>query len=142
MTISPTEIQGALDRLIYNESGKAFQRLALQYLRSRYPELIATHTSHDAGQDAIISIARPDGTRISVACSITATLRKIKDDCKRIASSSIKPHRLVFCTAHQVRNIEIESWRELVRNQYGWELDVLEREELVVSSTKCLANIY
>ncbi len=81
MTIYRTEIERALDEMISNEEGMRFQGLAVVLVKQRWPELIASERKKDLSLDAYVSARlATDGVGKGLACSLTATLQKIKDD--------------------------------------------------------------
>ena len=83
MPILRTDIARALDELIDNEAGTAFQALAVILAKQKWPELIAAEWHYDGGLDAYAPASltyRRKGR--GLASSLTATLTKIKGDAK------------------------------------------------------------
>ena len=76
-----TEIEKALDELISYEEGMRFQSLAIVLAKGKWPGFIATERRDDLGLDAHLpSSLATDGKGKGLACSITATIGKIKSD--------------------------------------------------------------
>jgi hypothetical protein len=84
MTVHRTDIEKALDELISNEEGMRFQGLAVVLAKQKWPDLVACERKKDLGLDAYASPSlAADRTGKGLACSLTATLTKIKDDATR-----------------------------------------------------------
>ena len=66
MNILRAQIFLALQALIEEENGIAFQRLAYQCLRNRWPSLMATAEKADIGEDALTVVC--EGTDGVVRC--------------------------------------------------------------------------
>jgi hypothetical protein len=87
MTVLRSDIVRALDDMISNEEGMRFQALAVVLAKQRWPEFIACERKKDLGADAIATASLTADRRGKVlACSLTATLEKIKN---RTAGSQI-----------------------------------------------------
>ncbi|MFC1716618.1 hypothetical protein ACFL6S_23320 [Candidatus Poribacteria bacterium] len=127
-----TQINVALDTLIEEHNGTAFQRLASQCLRSRWPSLASVAEQADLGEDAITILNETaDGIVRSLACSLTATLRKVSSDAKRISSQRSDIQELIFATPKIVTRKTQQSWEQRIKGQYGWSLVIIERSELL-----------
>lgn len=120
-----SDIERALDELISNEGGMTFQGLAVVLAKQRWPELVACERKKDLGADAI-------GGGRALACSVTATLGKIKGD-----ATEIKKHfdikTLVFATPRGVTNTTAENWIAEIRKEFGYDLVVMPREDIITS---------
>ena len=68
-----------------------------------------------------------------MACSLTATLGKIKDDATKIKKNYDDIRILIFMTSHKVTNEKAKSWATEIRNEFGYELRVVPREDIIVS---------
>lgn len=125
MVIQRTDIEKALDELISNEEGMRFQGLAVVLAKQRWPDLIASERKKDLGADAI-------GSGRALACSLTATLAKIKRD-----ATKIKKHfdikTLVFATPEGVTNTTAENWADEIQKEFGYDLVVMPREDIITS---------
>lgn len=76
MNVLRTRIILALQTLVEDQNGIAFQRLAHQCLHPRYPSLLATAVQADLGEDGISVIGEgSDGVIRSLVCSLTAELK-------------------------------------------------------------------
>jgi hypothetical protein len=124
MVLRP-DIEKALDDLISNEEGMRFQGLAVVLAKQRWPEFVACERKKDLGADAV-------GSGKVLACSLTATLGKIKSD-----ATKIKKHfdikTLVFATPEGVTNATVEKWAAEIRKEFGYELVVMPREDVITS---------
>lgn len=126
------QINSALEALIEEKNGIAFQRLACQCLKSRWPTLMATAEQADCGEDALTVLSEgADGIIRSLACSLTATHAKISSDAGKIAKQHPDVKEFVFATPKSVtRKIQLE-WEKKIAEQYGWKLIVVERSEFL-----------
>lgn len=127
-----TDIDKALDELISNEGGMRFQGLAVVLAKQQWPELIACERKKDLGLDAYTpsSLAR-DGKGKGLACSVTATLEKIKSDIRRFRENYTDVKLLIFSTPLQVTNQTAVKWAEAVYQEYSLELITVSRENII-----------
>ena len=98
LLITRSELERALDELISNQRGVDFQRIAIPLARERCPALVASEISKDGGEDAYLIATLPDGKILSVASSLTATPRKIRDDLQKIRRRKPQLNTLWFYT--------------------------------------------
>ncbi len=125
MVVLGADIETALDDLISNEEGMRFQGLAVVLAKQRWPDFIACERKKDLGADAI-------GVGKVLACSLTATLGKIKSDATKIKKHfNIKT--LVFATPQRVTNTTAEKWAAEIRKEFGYDLVVIPREDVITS---------
>lgn len=111
MTVSRTDIEKALNELISNEEGMRFQGLAVVLAKQKWPDLIAAERKKDLGLDAHApALLARDGKGKGLACSLTATLEKIKDDVEKI-------RRCRRCKGPRIRHATIG--HQIHRNQVG-----------------------
>jgi hypothetical protein len=129
--ITRSELERALDELISNQRGVDFQRIAVPLARERCPALVASEISKDGGEDAYLIARLPDGKVLSVASSITATLGKIRGDLTTIKKRKSEVNTLWFYTPCSKSTQSIDGWRETIKKDFGVELQVLTREEVV-----------
>jgi hypothetical protein len=116
MTVHRTDIEKALDELISNEEGMGFQGIAVVLAKQKWPEFIACERKKDLGLDAYASSSlSPDGIGKGLACSLTATLGKIKGDAEKVKKHFGDVKILVFATPQQVTNYTAEMWVNEVR---------------------------
>lgn len=134
MTVSRTEIEQALDELTSNEEGMRFQGLAVVLAKIRWPELRASERKNDLGLDAYAPSSRThDGRGRGLACSITPTIRKILEDAKKARKNFSDISLFVFATPKAVTNKTKREWSTRVQSQFGYELEVLSREEIITT---------
>jgi hypothetical protein len=134
MTVLRTDIERALDELISNEEGMKFQGLAVILAKQKWPDLIACERKKDLGVDAYASASvAEDRTGKGLACSLTATLTKIKDDAATIKNHFDDIDILIFVTPHKVTNETAESWATEIRKAFGYKLIVVPREDIIMS---------
>lgn len=126
MAVLRSDIEKALDELISNEEGMRFQGLAVVLAKQRWPDLIASERKKDLGADAV------GGGRV-LACSLTATLEKIKDDATKIKKHFSDVEQLIFATPRKVTNEAAKPWKEKIRTDVGLELVVVSREEIIAA---------
>jgi len=134
--LSPTVLRGdierALDDLVSHEEGMRFQSLAVILGKLRWPDLIASERRWDQGRDAYVSARMAtDGRGKALAVSVTATLAKLKADAAEILKHVDDVSLLVFVTPEAVSNHTIEGWTREIREAYGYDLVVIQREEIV-----------
>jgi hypothetical protein len=125
MPVLRTDIERALDDLISNEAGMTFQGLAVILAKQRWPELIACERKKDLGADAF-------GAGRALACSLTAKLGKISGDATKI-KKHFKATTLVFATPEGVSNTTAENWAAEIRKDFGYELVLMPREDIITS---------
>jgi hypothetical protein len=108
--------------------GQDFERFSRELLsREMYPGLNPTSRTHDLGEDARTEPStrfRQGGKWISLAISKEATYRKLKNDCDRCLDTEREIDILVFVTAGNPRTDTIDRWKELIKHDYGWDLEV------------------
>ena len=126
MAVLRSDIERALDDLISNEEGMRFQGLAVVLAKQRWPDFVASERKKDLGADAI-------GSGKVLACSLTATLGKISSDAAKVKDNFCDVSMLVFATPQRVSNTTGQSWAEDIRRDFGYELIVMSREDIVTS---------
>jgi len=134
MPIDSFEIERALDRLISEEAGTVFQRLSVGIAKLERPDLIATTRKSDLGADAltpsILSATKP-GKKIAVGVSLTSTKDKIISDADSIKSNYGDIDLLEFYVPSNMTQKRIGAVQEEVKKQYGHDLIVHPREDIV-----------
>jgi hypothetical protein len=132
--VQRTDIQKALDELISNEEGMRFQGLAVVLAKQRWPGLIACERKRDLGLDAhAIGVVAEGGIGKGLACSLTATLKKVTDDAKETKKNYPDVKVLIFATASAVTKYSERNWARIVREELAYDLIVLGREEIITS---------
>jgi hypothetical protein len=126
MAVLRSDIEKALDELISNEEGMRFQGLAVVVAKQRWPDLIASERKKDLGADAV-------GGGKALACSLTGTLKKIKDDATSIKAHFSGVEKLIFATPRKVTNAALDPWKEEIQKEFGFELMVISREEIITA---------
>jgi hypothetical protein len=130
-----TDIEKALDEMISNEEGMRFQGLAVVLAKQRWPELIASERKKDLGLDAYVpAYLSKEGVGKGLACSLTATIEKIKKDIN--GENGFKKHVddvniLLFATPKKVTKEKEKPWKETVFKEFGIKLQVLSREDII-----------
>jgi hypothetical protein len=134
MAILRTDIEKALDELIADEEGMRFQALAVVLAKQKWPDLIASERHKDGGLDAHApaSVAE-DKKGKGLACSITPTLTKIKEDATNAKKNFPDVEILIFATPQPVSNAKKRPWADEIRKEFDYELFVLSREDIVTS---------
>lgn len=115
------EIMRAIEAL----DGFLFERLANHLLkREEYPHLNPLPERKDKGQDARTepALTAVGGKNISVAISKEANERKVLHDCKSCRDAKHQIDVFVFCTARVVGTADREAWAKKVKQLYGWDL--------------------
>ena len=141
MPVSRVAIEHALDAIASDEGGMGFQGLAVVLAKLRWPELIACERKWDLGLDAHApAILSPLHVGMGLSSSTTPKLKKIQTDAKRA-----KPHFpdlqiLVFVTSGKVTNYTVEKWQAEIKKEYGWDLIVMSREE-IIATLQVLDNV-
>jgi hypothetical protein len=132
--IRRSEIENALDDLVAHEQGAKFQAFAVVLAKRRWPELIACERKKDLGADAHAPARlAPDGVGKALACSLTATLGKIRADANAIKENFDDVTVLIYATPHPVTNQTGEQWRREIREQFGYDLTIVSREDYVTT---------
>lgn len=134
MLVYRTDIEKALDELISYEAGMKFQALAVVLAKQKWPDLIACERKWDQGLDAYspASLAQ-DGKGKGLACSLTATLEKVVGDAKKVQAHFPDVRILIFSTPQKVTNHTAKIWARQILLEFGYELVVVTREELITS---------
>jgi hypothetical protein len=134
MAVQRTDIEKALDELISNEEGMRFQGIAVVLAKQQWPEFIACERKKDLGLDAYAnSSISTDGIGKGLACSLTATLGKIKNDAEKVKKHFDDVKILVFATPQQITNYTAKSWIDDIRETLGYELIIVPREDIITS---------
>ena len=132
--VNRTDIEKALDDLISNEGGMKFQGVAVALAKQRWPDLIACERKHDLGLDAYASaLLSADRLSKGLACSLTASLGKIKADAAQAKKHFDDLSLLIFATPQKVTNYKAKIWADEIRKEFGYELIVIPREEIIDS---------
>jgi hypothetical protein len=132
MAILRIDIVRALDELVSQEDGMRFQGLAVALGKKRWPELVARQRKRDFGLDAYAPASlTPEKVGKGLAASVTAKLQKISDDAKKAKNEFADLHALLFVTSEKVGNADRNRWEQAIRSDYGLELHVIEREEII-----------
>lgn len=126
MTILRADIHRALDDLIVHEEGMRFQSLAVILARERWKDLVATDRKKDLGADAI-------GNGRVLACSLTATLQKLRSDGLKIKEYFPDATELIFATPIAVSNAKSRDWAKDIFKELGLTLIVMSREDITTS---------
>lgn len=91
--------------------GFTFQNLTVVLAKLRWPELIACERHNDHGLDAYVPVSvAPDGRGKGLACSVTGTLDKIKNDAEKVPKDYPDVSLLVFYTTHKVTQPTKAEW--------------------------------
>jgi hypothetical protein len=116
MTIHRTEIERALDEIISNEEGMRFQGLAVVLAKQKWADLVACERKWDRGLDARTPASlAAHGVGKGLACSITATLEKIRDDAANSKAHFDDVSVLIFATPQRVTNHTAGAWAEQIK---------------------------
>ena len=127
-----TEIEKALDELISYEEGMRFQSLAIVLAKGKWPGFIATERRDDLGLDAHLpSSLATDGKGKGLACSITATIGKIKSDIDKFHEIFKDIKVVIFSTPRKVSKEQATKWAEEIGKGYNLELIVASREDII-----------
>jgi len=109
-----------------------FQGLAVVLGKKRWPELIARQRKKDFGLDAYAPASlTPEKIGKGLAASITGKLVKISGDLKTANPEFPDLRMLLFVTSASVSNLNRKKWEEAIQNEYGVELHIIEREEII-----------
>ncbi len=128
---SREEIVAALDLLVERGRANDFQLLAFQVAKGLFPGLVMPEWQHDGGEDGFTLLVGEAGKRVSLACSLTATLTKVRNDCRRIRERGVNPDIVVFVTAKPVQRLKVDNWKKEISDELGHDLEVISREGLV-----------
>jgi hypothetical protein len=132
MTVHRTDIEKSLDELISNEEGMRFQSLAVVLAKQKWRDLIASERKKDLGKDAYApALLAEDGLGKALACSLTATLPKIKEDLEQIRRHARDLKILIFMTPRQVTQHTAEQWADAIRKAHAVELLIIAREDII-----------
>ncbi len=132
MAILRVDIERALDELVSQENGMRFQGLAVALGKKRWPELIARQRKKDFGLDAHAPASQtPEKIGKGLAASVTPTLKKVSDDAKEAKAEFADLRALLFVTSAKVGNADRKRWEQAIRKDYGLELYIIEREEII-----------
>lgn len=127
------EVSRALDDLKENEEHVRFQRLAVVLARQRWPDLVASHRKKDLGADAFSRGIAARSLDKVLACSLTATLEKVRTDAASIRDNFGGTSLLIFSTSERVTNETAEKWRRAIQDEFHFDLRLVEREDILTS---------
>ncbi len=100
--------------------------------KQKWPELIASEAKKDLGTDAHApALLAQDGNGKALACSLTATLEKIKSDVGTIHEKVPDVRILLFATPRRVTRETAQKWAETIRGKYDVDLFIISREDIV-----------
>jgi hypothetical protein len=128
------DIERGLDKLSSDAAGFTFQSLAVVLAKLRWPELIACERQNDRGLDAYAPVSvSSDGQGKGLACSTTGTLDKVKYDAAKVKQNYPDVSLLIFYTPQKISQSTKAEWAEKIQKDYGYELVVASREEIIAS---------
>jgi len=134
MAILRSDIGRALDDLISNEEGMRFQGLAVVLARKRWPDLIPCERHRDLGADALVEAPfAADGEGKFLACSITASIAKIRSDAAKVKANFRGITKMIFATPSPVSNERWSAWAEEIERDFGYDLAIISREYFITS---------
>jgi hypothetical protein len=132
MAVLRTDIERALDELVSQENGMRFQGLAVALAKKRWPQLVARQRKKDFGLDAYAPASEtPEKIGKGLAASITPTLKKVSADAKEAKDEFADLQALLFVTPAKVGNADRKKWEKAIRKDYGLDLQIIEREEII-----------
>lgn len=132
MPLKRTQIELGLENMIHSQHGFDFQKLATFLAQTHYPGLEPTEWFKDGGEDAItIPSLSSDGIKRSLACSLSGTWVKVKDDCERIKQRKVSIDTLLFYTPESITNTKQTAWREKVQKDYHHDLEIVSHARIV-----------
>ena len=132
-----SDIERALDDIVSNEDDVRFQRLATVLAQERWPGLIASERKKDLGRDALASAAlAKDQKATALACSITASLTKVRADVEENCREIAALYTVVFSTPRKVTEYTKRRWAAAIRDKYGVDLIVQSREDFLTNLLK------
>jgi len=127
-----SNIEQALNEMVSNENGMGFQGLVVVLGKLRWRELVACERKNDCGLDAhLLAGLASDGKAKGLASSITSTLAKIRSDAKKVKTHFPDVKSLLFATATKVTNLKKKEWAKKIKKEFGYDLFVLSREEII-----------
>src|SRR6267142_3258018 len=98
------------------------------------PPRIESERRYDLGLDAHAKgDFEPDGRGIGLACSLTAEYEKIEEDATKATKNYPDVRVLVFATPGKVTKHKEKQWAKKLNMDFGLDLVVMSREELVTS---------
>ena len=128
-----SELERAFAEMISDEAGNKFQGLAVVRAQQKWPRLIACERKWDGGLDAHADGAlEPDGKGLGLACSLTATLKKVRSDAGNTEKHYPDVRVLIFATARKVSEHKKKLWAEKIAEEFDLLLKVISREEFVL----------
>lgn len=131
------DIERALDCLSSNEDDVRFQRLATVLAKGKWEGLIASERKKDLGRDALLPGALAEDQKAkALACSITASLKKVKGDVENMYREIPSLSTVVFSTPHTVTEYTKRQWAAAIRDEYDVELVVVSREDILTDLLK------
>src|ERR1700731_2750106 len=129
-----TEVEKALDELIAEEQAFKFQSLGVVLAKQKWSRLVASQRRYDLGLDAHArGDLEPDGRGMGLACSLTAEYEKMAEDATKVVKNYLDIRVLVFATPGEVTKHKEKQWAEALKKEFGLDLVVMPREELVTS---------
>ena len=133
MAVSDVQIGQALDAMVANEVGFPFQKLAIIIAHQTWPDLVASEPKNDLGADAEAgALLSPAGEGKVLACSLTATLAKVKDDATKVKANFPDTKVLIFATAKHVSKQMEQNWSKELQESFGMDLVVMSRSHLTL----------
>lgn len=129
-----TDVEKALDELIAEEQSFKFQGLGVVLAKQKWPRLVASERRYDLGLDAHArGDLEPDGRGIGLACSLTPEYEKVAEDAIKVVKNYNDVRLLVFVTPGEVTKHKEKKWAEDLKKEFGLDLLVMPREELITS---------
>lgn len=134
MLTQRTDIERALDELISHEEGLRFQALAVVLAKQKWPQLIAHERKSDSGLDAYAPGSPLENkSGLGLACSLTASLGKIRADLAKARKHFPDLEIAVFSTPEVVTRKKADGWADKIRQEFHLALVVISREDLITS---------
>ena len=121
-------------RGLFNRPATGKLSISIVLSKQKWPRLIASERRYDLGLDAHARGGfEPDGRGIGLACSLTPEYEKVADDATKVRKNYPDVQVLVFATPGKVTKYKEKQWAENLSNDFGLDLVVMSREELVTS---------
>jgi hypothetical protein len=137
MPITRAQIERALDDMISHEEGFRFQSLGVILATQKCGKLVAHEKKADLGLDAYApGIEFADHSGRGTACSLTATLSKVRKDIEEAQKEFKDLGVLYFVTSRHVgekRKRKEQQWIQKVERDYGITLIVMSREHVITA---------
>ena len=138
----PSKILWSIDNEI---DPRNFERMCADiFLQEGYSNIIPLGGNYDSGRDAELCYYDAGGSPRIVFFQFSLEInweKKLKRELKKLKESQHAFHQYIFVTSQKVTGNKRDHYKNFVKNEFGWEFEMFEREWLRIVLEEKYPNI-